>query len=72
MPQITMTIPGIPIAKKRPRFMRRGKFVQTYNCQESEEGRFMWQMKSRYPHAPIPAGTGTLLPLLHADPSERL
>jgi Holliday junction resolvase RusA-like endonuclease len=34
-------IPGKPIAKKRPRFARRGKFVTTYNPQESEEGRWI-------------------------------
>ena len=35
---ITITIPGNPIAKKRPRFVRRGKFNMTYNAQETEEG----------------------------------
>ena len=38
---ITADIPGNPIAKKRPRFARRGKFVQTYNEQETEEGLFL-------------------------------
>ena len=36
-----ITIHGKPIAKARPRFFRRGKFVGTYNAQETEEGRFM-------------------------------
>ena len=33
-----IVIHGKPIAKKRPRFARRGKFVQTYSDQETEEG----------------------------------
>src|SRR5574343_290673 len=47
MQSITLTIPGNPIAKKRPRFVRRGKFVGTYNCQETEEGRFKWELAAR-------------------------
>ena len=43
--QIEFTIPGIPIAKKRPRFARRGKFVTTYNDQQTEEGR--WLLSAR-------------------------
>lgn len=50
---IQITIPGKPIAKKRPRFARRGKFVTTYNDQETEEGKFivlvMEQIKSQIP-----------------------
>jgi Holliday junction resolvase RusA-like endonuclease len=38
-------IPGAPIAKRRPRFARRGKFVTTYNDQETEEGRWLWCAK---------------------------
>jgi len=34
-------IPGIPIAKARPRFFRRGKFVGTYNQQTTEEGKML-------------------------------
>jgi Holliday junction resolvase RusA-like endonuclease len=30
-------IEGKPIAKKRPRFVRRGKFVTTYSAQKEEE-----------------------------------
>ena len=44
MPIIEITIPGVPIAKARPRFVRRGKFVGTYNCQDTEEGRFKWEL----------------------------
>ena len=40
---IEITIEGKPIAKKRPRFVRRGKFVSAYNEQETEEGRWLWE-----------------------------
>ena len=46
-------IPGNPIAKKRPRFARRGKFVTTYNDQETEEGRFLWEIKQQIKRPPI-------------------
>lgn len=51
---LTLTIPGKPIAKKRPRFARAGKFVRTYNPQESEEGRWMWEVKSQLPEGFTP------------------
>ena len=41
MPIIKVHVPGKPIAKKRPRFARRGNFVTTYNEQETEEGKFI-------------------------------
>ncbi len=44
MPNITLKVSGEPIAKKRPRFVRRGKFVGTYNCQDTEEGKFKWDL----------------------------
>lgn len=40
---INLLIPGNPLAKKRPRFARRGKFVTTYSDQETEEGKFYMQ-----------------------------
>ena len=44
-------IPGKPIAKARPRFARRGKYVTTFNPQESEDGKWvllaMSQVESR-------------------------
>lgn len=40
-----ITILGRPIAKKRPRFARKGKFVTTYNDQETEESRFLFEVK---------------------------
>lgn len=36
-----ITVKGKPIAKARPRFARAGKYVKTYNAQESEEGKFL-------------------------------
>jgi Holliday junction resolvase RusA-like endonuclease len=36
-----IVILGKPIAKKRPRFYRRGKGVGVYNDQETEEGRWI-------------------------------
>ena len=47
MSELTITIPGKPIAKARPRFARRGKFVKTYSCQETEEGRFMFSLMAQ-------------------------
>ena len=49
MPELIITIPGKPIAKKRPKFFRRGGFVGAYNCQETEEGKFMLLAKSQLP-----------------------
>jgi Holliday junction resolvase RusA-like endonuclease len=57
MNELIITIPGNPIAKKRPRFARRGKFVTTYNAQETEEGKFICLMQNQIKHDPIPAGT---------------
>ena len=45
---ITLIIPGKPIAKARPRFARRGKFVNTYSTQETEEGKFLLLALSQY------------------------
>lgn len=42
-----ITIPGKPIAKKRPRFFRRGNHVGTYNAQETEEGRWILEAKGQ-------------------------
>lgn len=44
---IELTIYGKPIAKKRPRFYRRGNHVGTYNDQQTEEGRFILDVKSQ-------------------------
>lgn len=51
MKQIVLTIQGKPIAKARPRFFRRGKFVGTFNVQETEEGKFKWELlRQALPH----------------------
>jgi crossover junction endodeoxyribonuclease RusA len=48
---IRITVEGAPIAKKRPRFVRRGKYVATYNPQETEEGRFLLLAMGQIPGA---------------------
>ena len=44
---VALKIKGKPIAKKRPRFARHGKFVRTYSDQETEEGRFLWEVRNQ-------------------------
>jgi len=43
----SIIIPGKPIAKKRPRFARRGKFTVTYSDQETEAGKFLLLAKQQ-------------------------
>lgn len=43
---LEIVIPGKPIAKKRPRFARRGRFTTTYSAQETEESKIMAQIIS--------------------------
>jgi len=50
---IQLIIPGAPIAKKRPRFVRRGQFVGTYNPQETEEGRWLWEVRQQWRGEPL-------------------
>lgn len=50
---IELIIPGIPIAKARPRFFRRGKFVGVFNRQETEEGRFLFEVQKQWSRPPI-------------------
>ena len=58
--QISLTILGNPIAKARPRFVRMGKFVKTYNIQDTEEGKFKWEiLRGVLPHR---TGEGALFP----------
>ena len=49
---INFIIPGQPIAKRRPRFARRGKFVVTYSDQETEEGRFLVSIREQWKNPP--------------------
>ena len=51
----TIIIPGSPIAKKRPRFFRRGGHVGVFNSQETEEGKTMWHIKSQFNSIMIPS-----------------
>jgi Holliday junction resolvase RusA-like endonuclease len=58
MNTLLIEIPGTPIAKKRPRFFRRGKFMGVYNAQTTEEGKFICLMQSQLNgHKPIPKET---------------
>ena len=54
---IAIIVPGTPIAKKRPRFFRRGNFVGTYDPQHTEEGRFLLLVREQFKQAPL---TGSL------------
>jgi len=56
---LTIEVPGKPIAKKRPRFYRRGNYAGTYSDQVTEAGRFILEVKSQIQNIeglPIPAG----------------
>jgi len=46
-------IPGKPIAKKRPRFSRRGKFVVTYSAQKEVELEVSQVIQRQAPGCPI-------------------
>ena len=48
-----IVVKGKPIAKKRPRFARRGSFVVTYNDQQTEEGRFLFEVQKQWKRPPI-------------------
>ena len=50
---ITLEVKGTPIAKKRPRFARHGKFVVTYNDQQTEEGRFLFEIQKQWNKPPL-------------------
>ena len=45
MRSLTLTIPGVPIAQRRPRFARVGKFVRTYSDQATEAGKFLLEAR---------------------------
>jgi Holliday junction resolvase RusA-like endonuclease len=55
--ELTITIPGKPIAKKRPRFFRKGQYVGTYNDQRTEEGRWLYEATRQIPNEWIPLKT---------------
>ena len=50
---IEIEVKGKPIAKARPRFARVGKFVRTYDPQETEEGRFLFEVQKQWARPPI-------------------
>lgn len=46
---IFLKIKGNPIAKKRPRFFKKGDCIGSYNPQETEEGRWMLEAMTQIP-----------------------
>lgn len=59
---ISLSIPGKPVAKRRPRFFRKGKFVGTYNDQKTEEGRFLLEVQKQLGrHAPFAGPTSIVM-----------
>ena len=54
-------IPGKPIAKARPRFFRRGKFVGTYNGQQTEEGKFLALCHEQITWQPVSLAIGVFM-----------
>jgi Holliday junction resolvase RusA-like endonuclease len=52
---MNLIIPGVPIAKARPRFARIGKFIKTYKTepQETAEGRFLWEVRQQWKGEPL-------------------
>ena len=61
--KLVFVIPGTPIAKKRPRFFRRGWGGGAYNCQTTEEGRFMWEVHRQLPRGFAPLARGVAVEL---------
>ena len=53
MRHVQIIVTGKPIAKKRPRFFRRGSSVGTYNPQETEEGRWLLSARTQLPEKQI-------------------
>jgi Holliday junction resolvase RusA-like endonuclease len=51
-----IVIIGDPIAKKRPKFARRGNFVSVYDTQKKETDDIKIQMLAQWPHKPIETG----------------
>ena len=67
---IKITVPGKPIAKARPRFAirktRSGKqYSHAYNCQETEEGKFMLLVKNQLSGHELIEGAVTLFAIFH-------
>ena len=59
---IKLIIPGNPIAKKRPRFARKGNYTQTYNDQQTEESLFLFECRQQLKDIkPIKEGVGVFV-----------
>ncbi len=48
-----IVIPGTPIAKARPRFFRRGKYIGTYSGQKTDEGKAMLAIQQQWDRPPL-------------------
>jgi Holliday junction resolvase RusA-like endonuclease len=48
-----IVIPGEPIAKKRPKFARRGAFVTVYDTQKKESEAIQVYLRSQWHHRPL-------------------
>ena len=53
MPEQIIIIIGKPIAKRRPRFARRGKFTVAYSDQETEEGKTYLEIRRQWSGPPL-------------------
>jgi Holliday junction resolvase RusA-like endonuclease len=51
--EFKIIIPGRPVAKRRPKFARRGKFVTVYNDQGTEEGRALLEIRRQWTVTPL-------------------
>jgi Holliday junction resolvase RusA-like endonuclease len=51
-----IVILGDPIAKKRPKFARRGNFVTVYDAQKKETDDIKIQLLAQWPYKPIETG----------------
>lgn len=67
---LKLIINGKPIAKKRPRFARRGKYVAVINDQETEEGKFLHEIK-RHLNGYSPAQGPVSLNLIFVMPTTK-
>lgn len=54
---ITIIIPQEPVAKKRPRFARRGQYVKIYDLQEVEKRQYAATLAVQFQNPVIPQGT---------------
>ena len=50
---IRLIIPGTPIAKARPRFFTKQGRVRSYNIQQTEEGKVLYELNRQFTGPPI-------------------